>query len=117
MKTFITEFMSEFVVSKGIQTVLNLKAQVPGSYLDFYSSQERAEKNLNPYVLRLAVNHLVKTNSPILTQTPETVSTLIYLLAFMSLYFQDQKGLVIKLQKTLIKLIVYVRRNSASFKD
>jgi hypothetical protein len=72
---------------------------------------------LNPYTLRLIVNHLVKQNSPILTSSKEMVSTLLYQLAYMTLYFQGQKALVVKLQKSLLKLIAHVRGHQELFLD
>lgn len=58
LKNYLGDFVASEVVLKGISTVLNLKNKKPSGLLDFYTSQEQAAQNLNPYTLRLTVNTL-----------------------------------------------------------
>lgn len=96
---------------------MQLKDKKPASFLDFYTDPELSVMCLNPFTLRLVVNHLVKQNSPLLTQGKDTVSALLYQMTLMILYFQDQKRLVTKLQKSMLKLIGHVRKHHEEFRE
>lgn len=116
LKNYVEDLFNKEVVKKGLNTIINLRDKKPGSLLDFYSSQENSSQNTNPYALRILAKHLAKQNSSILTSSNDTVSSLIYYLSYMILYFQEQKGLTIKLLKTMLKLIGHVRKNLSTFK-
>ena len=117
LKSFLPDFFDQEILQKGMATILTLKKQKPKKLIDFFSVQENAAVSLNPFTLRLITNFLVKQNSAVLTSNHTIVSTLLHQLGHLILNFQEDKSLVIKLQKAMLKLIGHVRHNLEAFRN
>lgn len=109
---FIKEFLHK-LLKEGIQNIKDFKGNPPRNFTEYYESQERALKGVNPYLFRFVTSYFIKNGEAELLEIKNCVPNLFNLHYCMIVYFQDDKKLTIKLLKSCLKLVAFVRSNLA----
>ena len=109
---FIWEFLHK-LLEEGIENIKSFKGNAPKKFVEYFESQERALKGVNPYLLRFVTSYFIKNVDTQLLEIKNCVPNLFNLHYCMIVYFHDDKKLTIKLLKSCLKLVAFVRGNLA----
>ena len=95
----------------GINTFKEFKKEKPGKVVQYFQSEDRAVNQLNPYLLSFFISYLLKKDEQVLLSISNCIPNLINIHLAMIIYFQDDKKLVSKLLKTILRLIDFSNQN------
>lgn len=112
LKNYIKKFLIQ-VLEGGIKTFKEFKNEAPSNLVKHFQSEDNAINGLNPYLLSFFTSYLVKTDSKELLDIAYCIPNLLNLHLGMIVYFQDEKKVIVKLLKSLLKLVEFSKKNLA----
>jgi hypothetical protein len=110
LKSYVKKFLIQ-VLEGGIRLFKEFKNEKPKKFVQHFQSEERAVDGLNPFLLSFFTSYLVKTDSQELLNISYCIPNLLNLHFGMIIYFQDEKKVIVKLLKSLIKLVEFAKKN------
>jgi hypothetical protein len=106
---FIESFLHKDILKAGAKSIKDFRAEKTKKITDYFQYEEKAISGLNPYLLRFFTSHAIKNGYHEFLGVKNCLPSLFNLHLCMVMYFQDHKSLVVKLLKSALKIIAYLK--------
>lgn len=111
-KDYTAYFFVEEVIKSGLKSVKDFKETNAKNLIDYFNVEERAAVMLNPYLLRFFTKFLIKNDSEQFLKHKNSITNLINMHLLMVIQFHGSNGIIKKLLKSVLYLLLFCFQNS-----
>lgn len=105
---FIEDFFQFDIIEAGVKTVQAFLEKAPGKVLDYFNTEDKILKHLNPYLMIFSTKTFLKHLSSKVLENPKYIPNIFNLHLSMALFFQGDFIVLKRLYKSIISFLSFI---------